>query len=845
MSVLKKKPMRFVGLAITVVFLALGVVRLKSLDTLELKLYDGMMNLRGDPNESNQIVLVDIDEDSLEKLGRWPWPRSLLARCIDRITTGDPRVIGLNLILSEPEVNPGLKALGDLETLFLDVVDDRSEEGGGVFLKALNDARIDLDNDAKLTEALKASGRVVLPVFLEESEAPIKGKVDDALFDQSIQNIRSDPGADFPTADRIIMPIPDFFKHARAIGHINLAFGIDGKVRRERPLYEYNEAYIPSYALSLAALYLKTPKSTVRAELGAAVFLGDLEIPTTPFTEFLVGFKGVEGPFKNYSFFDVINDKIPPRIFKDKIVLISASAPGIRNPLSTPSDPAMSLGEFTANIIWSILNRTAIQQPEWDHSAELLMIFVLGMVITFVLPRQRALFAGLTFVTLLAVILGGAMGAFVNKGIWIRAIYPLVELILGYIAVITLTYFVTETKKDKIEGESAKTNRMLGLNWQSQGKLDMALETLRRIPMDDEMMDILYNLALDFERKRQFNKAADIYAKIEDHDAGYKDVKEKKKKLKRLSETIVLGGDKTLAADLLEGDAEIRPTLDRYEIVRELGKGGFGVVYLGHDPRMNRTIAIKTYRFADDFTREEAEKIKINFFREAESAGNLSHPNIVSIYDTGEDHDLAYIIMEYLKGVELTKFTKGPSLLPVRKVIGFMADVADALDYAHHKGIVHRDIKPANVMLLVSGVVKITDFGIARILASSQTRTGVVKGTPHYMSPEQFSGQKVDGRSDIFSLGVMMFKLLTGAYPFEGDSPAILMHGIMKKPHPDPRTINPKVYKPIVAVIDKALEKDRGNRYQKASTMAGHLRKIGEKIDAAAARKKVARSSKP
>ncbi|MCP4691704.1 MAG: CHASE2 domain-containing protein, partial [Desulfobacterales bacterium] len=703
MKFFKKKPTRFVGLGITVIFLALGVVRLEFLDALDLKLYDGMMNLRGDPRVSSQIVLVDIDEGSLEKLGRWPWPRSILARCIDKVSKGDPRVIGLNLILSETEVNPGLKALGDLEERFLATIEDRSEEGGGAFLKALNDARTELDNDAKLMEALRASGRVVLPVFLEESVAPAKGEADEALVDQSVQNIRSNPDADFPRADKIIRPIPDFFKYAGAIGHINLAYEIDGKVRRERPLYEYNDVFIPSYALSLSALYLKTPKNKMRANLGSAVFLGDLEIPTTPSTEFLVGFKGMEGPFKSYSFFDVINDKIPPRVFKGKIVIISPSAPGIRNPLSTPSDPAMSVGEFTANIIWSILNKNTIQQPSWDYSAELLMIVALGLVIAFLLPGLRALFAGAAFVALFAVILGGAMGAFVSKGLWIRTAYPLTELVLGYIAVITLKYFVTETRKEKVEGESAKAKRELGLNWQSQGKLDMALETLRRIPMDDEMMDILYNLALDFERKRQFNKAADIYAKIEEHDAGYKDVSEKKKKLIRISETIVIGGGPPLAADLLEGDSEIRPTLNRYEIHKELGKGGFGVVYLGHDPRMNRTIAIKTYRFTDDFTPEEAEKIKVNFFREAESAGNLSHPNIVSIFDTGEDHDLAYIIMEYLKGVELTKYTKKSKLLPMRKIVGFMADVAEALGYAHERGIVHRDIKPANVMLLESG----------------------------------------------------------------------------------------------------------------------------------------------
>ncbi len=167
----------------------------------------------------------------------------------------------------------------------------------------------------------------------------------------------------------------------------------------------------------------------------------------------------------------------------------------------------------------------------------------------------------------------------------------------------------------------------------------------------------------------------------------------------------------------------------------------------------------------------------------------------------------------------------------MRKVLDYVADIADGLDYAHQKGIVHRDIKPANVMLLKTGIIKITDFGIARITASSQTQTGVVKGTPHYMSPEQISGERVDGRSDIFSLGAMLFQLLTGDVPFHGDSPAALMHQIMNMPHPDPRTINPKLLKPHVTIIDKALEKDREKRYQKASQMSAHLRMLGKKLD--------------
>jgi len=233
---------------------------------------------------------------------------------------------------------------------------------------------------------------------------------------------------------------------------------------------------------------------------------------------------------------------------------------------------------------------------------------------------------------------------------------------------------------------------------------------------------------------------------------------------------------------------------------------------------------------ADDFEPEEAEKMKERFFREARSAGTLSHPNIVTIYDAGEEQDLAYIAMEYLEGETLEKYTKKGNLLPMRKVIDYVADIADALDYGHQKGIVHRDIKPANIMLLNTGIAKITDFGIARITATSQTRTGVVKGTPYYMSPEQFSGEKVDGRSDIFSLGTMLFQLLTGRLPFYGDNPAALMHQVMNVPHPDPKKVNPKIVKPLVTIIDKALEKDREKRYQRASQMTAHLRELGKSL---------------
>jgi len=274
-------------------------------------------------------------------------------------------------------------------------------------------------------------------------------------------------------------------------------------------------------------------------------------------------------------------------------------------------------------------------------------------------------------------------------------------------------------------------------------------------------------------------------------------------------------------------------TIGRYEIIRTIGKGAMGEVFLGRDPHINRLTAVKTVCFEDSFAEDDIEQIKAKFFREAESAGTLSHPHIVTIYDAGEDGDCAYIAMEFLEGSTLLRFARRQRLLPLRRMIRYMAQVAEGLDYAHAQGITHRDIKPANIMLVHNGQIKITDFGIAHIATSSQTQTGVVKGTPYYMSPEQFSGQKVDGRSDIFSLGTTMFQLLTGTLPFYAESPALLMNQIMNFPHPNPRAINPRVLPAMVKIVDKALEKDRGSRYQSAKSLSRDLRRLDQRIKTA------------
>ena len=284
-----------------------------------------------------------------------------------------------------------------------------------------------------------------------------------------------------------------------------------------------------------------------------------------------------------------------------------------------------------------------------------------------------------------------------------------------------------------------------------------------------------------------------------------------------------------------EGNGSLTATsvaIGRYEIIRTIGKGAMGEVFLGRDPHINRLTAIKTVHFEDTFGSEDIQHIKGKFFREAESAGTLSHPNIVTIYDAGEDGDSAYIAMEFLEGSTLLRFTRRKRLLPLRRFIRYMVQVAEALEYAHSQGVIHRDIKPANIILMQSDQIKITDFGIAHLATSSQTQTGVVKGTPYYMSPEQFSGQKVDGRSDIFSLGTTMFQLLTGTLPFYAESPALLMNQIMNFPHPNPRALNFRIIPAMVGIIDRTLAKDRDSRYQSAKALAKDLRRLDGRIKA-------------
>jgi eukaryotic-like serine/threonine-protein kinase len=517
-------------------------------------------------------------------------------------------------------------------------------------------------------------------------------------------------------------------------------------------------------------------------------------------------------------------------------VLIGLTAASVAPPLATPVSSSMAPVLTLANAVSSILQKDVIATPAWGRWASLGAVFFVGLYLMLVLPQMSVGLGLATSLALLASLIGTYFGLLLGTATWVQLMGAACLLVLGHL-VLTAKHLVQTTPgSGTADLHSSESNLMLGLALQGQGKLDLAFEKFCKCPMNDGLMETMYNLALDCERKQLFKKAEEIFRTMADFNPKFRDLKLRLALSKQAAQT---GGQRTVLPPSEnttpakhDGPLE-KPMLGRYQLEKEIGKGAMGVVYLGRDAKIGRVAAIKTMALAQSFDESDLADVKQRFFREAETAGRLNHPNIVTIYEAGEERDLAYIAMEFLKGHDLEPMSKAGALLPLPQLLSIAARIADALDYAHSQQVVHRDIKPANIMYEVErDLVKVTDFGIARITDSSRTKTGMVLGTPSYMSPEQLLGKKVDGRSDLFSLGVMLYQMSCGQLPFVGDSLAQLMSKITKEAPTDLLSINPSLPAGVVAVLNKALSKSPEGRYQRGAEMAADLRACLDKVSA-------------
>ena len=832
-----------IGLVIMLLFMLAVVTDVNR--NIELAGYDLGVRFSSTKAANQDVAIITIDEASLQEKGGWPWPRDILAQATRIIASANPAVIGYVLPLDREQSAHGLEYIHELQAL----VNNQSGQNIYQIKKLLSKAEISLDTDQVFANSLRSAGRVVLAIpFLgsEKSKVVTLGLAD-YLKKYTLDNVQGieKEKSDFKkwfipspiiSTEKVYPPIKALARQANGAGTLYL--GVDeSHVRTEPLVLKHGNDYLPSFVLMMAARNRALSTNSIKVDLKRhKITLGGEDIKVDNklriYPKFYRGQKG-RNAFPEYSMVDVLDGKVSRNLLRGKTILIGVTAPQHALPQMTPIGQTMAPVRVIAHKVSSLLNNELYAVPDWVLPAQLAILFLVGLYLMFLLPRFR-MGTGIAISSILLIgILNLHFIAMVAQSIWLPMMTPFLALVLGHL-VLGVKKFV-ESHLNVMKVELSDANKLLGQHYHAQGQLDQAMEKYRKCIVDTSLLEQMYNLGLDYERKRQFNKAIPVFEAIRQNEPDFRDVAERLSRNEEVSNAIVLGGSggaNTNGTLVISNAGMEKPMLGRYTIDKEIGRGAMGMVYLGHDPKIGRTVAIKTLMLSQEFEDEKLREVKDRFFREAETAGRLNHPNIVTIYDVGEDQDLSYIAMDYLKGVDLLAYTKQDSLLPAEEVLDVIMKVADALDYAHEQKVVHRDIKPANIIYdKETGVLKVTDFGVACLTDTSKTKTGTILGSPSYMSPEQLAGKKVDGRSDLFSLGVSMYQLLAGELPFIGESLASLMYKIANEKHPDIRMFRPDLPPCIAKIINKLLHKDIERRFQTGSQIVSAIRRCKGRLN--------------
>ncbi len=796
------------------------------IDTLENRILD-FAGSRSKGAPAVKVSVIAIDDPSIAKLGTWPWSRDNHASIIDQLAAAKAKTIVYAVPFFAPQLDRGLNYIRQFKVMLS--AGNTASALPDVKLAALMDqAEITLDGDAQLADSIKRAGNVLLACQFGIGQA--LGKSVPPLPAFALRSALNEPAGFSVAASTARLPIERFGSAAAGVGHMNQPLDVDGVFRREALLVNYAGTAVPSLALLATLRSFGLTMADLKLSPDEAMQLGTVRLKTDANARLLPQFYEARGglpAFAMDSFYDVVSGKIPASRYAGRVVIIGLTARAEATPLRVPGNPALSPVEVIANTISSILSERFILEPRWGAGATLAVLLLVVAYVLAILPRLSTGLAGLISFLLLAALLGTEFGLLAAAALWLKLVFPATLLLIGYLAWMTKHLLVAGPTKTGRGQQLPETDRMLGLALQSQGQLDLAFERFQRVPTGDGIMDNLHALALDFERLGQPDKAEAVSAYIAAHSPAYKNSHAKLEPGKNLPEMALVPAIDAAAGGASKTNLSGKSMLGRYQIERALGKGAMGLVYLGKDPKIGRVVAIKTMALGNEFEGQSLVDARERFFREAETAGRLQHQHIVTIFDVGEEGDLAYIAMEFLKGKDLADFCKRDNLLPIRMVLSIVARVAEALAYAHRQHVVHRDIKPANVMFdIESDTVKVTDFGIARITDSSRTKTGLVLGTPSFMSPEQLMGKKVDGRSDLYSLGVMLFQLLAGELPFRAGSMAELMHKIANQAVPDIRSMRQELPTELAQLLAFSLGKLPQSRFQDGDQFAVALRSV-------------------
>ena len=683
----------------------------------------------------------------------------------------------------------------------------------GLLGQQLREAEQRLLQQQKNVAAVSAAANVILGLGAADpvpGREPVEGICEARLAADSSRYGEAARGS---TPAAIVPGDPALCGAALAIGHLQTSPDQDGILRRTSAGRPTRQGILPS--VGMAALMAGDSVSQTSRSKGHWIrFYSGLES---------AGFRVIPAE-------QLLAGGDLPAI-RDQIVVVGAATGGMATSVNAESGPAAVLATEVANFS----NDQYISRPGWAPWAEAALALLLGVSAGLAgrLPLGRAA----TLAIAGAAVLLLAEFTLLLTGTWLQ---------FAGLALFCLTGMAIHQSLALLPGgrlglAGASSDDTPAANAGPGEELDLAFSVLRQQPTTDRTKEKLYELAMAHGRKRDYARAERIFRHLAARDSGYRDVAAKLEKLsgargaplsKKSSAQASAQSAPAPETTATASSAGVR-SLGRYELERVIGRGAMATVYLGRDPTINRRVAIKTLPLAEEFEENDLATARANFKREAESAGRLNHPNIISIYDAGEDNQVAYLAMEYVEGRSLGYYAQLGRLLPPRVVFELMARAAEALHYAHNQNVVHRDVKPANILYNpATDTMKITDFGIARLTDSSRTRTGIILGTPSYMSPEQLSASQVTGQSDLYSLGITMYHLLTGAPPFQADSIPRLMDKIVKQRHRPVADIRDDIPPCTDSILDQVLAKDPADRFPSGRALAYALRECASRLAA-------------
>jgi serine/threonine-protein kinase len=735
---------------ISLFVVALYINDFSPLQRLEWKIQDFFYSFRGDDNFSTDIVLVNIDEQSVKEFGDWPWRRDKIADLLAAVGSGEPKTVLLD-ILFDPDITED--TLGYTEIL----------AGQMSWMK-----------------------NVILPYELSPAEF-MSRKISnpDYLYSYSVE-VDNDLGIldenSSLLAYKVFLPPEIMCEYAGGLGFKYNIFDNDRKIRWMPLVMNYEGYYYPSGALITAANYLRIPPSGITIRNGEYVQLGGIKIPANDRNELFINYNKPGRSFTAVSAADILNEKYRVENFRNKLVIMSVSSEFVTDFYSTPVSGNLKSAELTVNAIENIVHSNFITRFDSSTGRDTLILILLGVFFAFLLPRVSLMYRMIILIGTLFVLANANVILFNSLNVLTRSLYFALELTLLLIASPFLDNvflsklsslqigFKTDSEPaplPKVELPERKTEVTAKV---PEGKVEReqataAYERPPRQPAVTESTPTRASVGMPsgaMPTQPELPTDADNKAGVREpvrpteHTFEHAPALNLDEPEPETEEPVI---NTNIEAELGSDSAPIK-SLGRYKVLGVLGKGAMGTVYKGTDPAINRNVALKTIRF--DFVNdpEELAELKERLFREAQAAGKLSHPNIVTIYDVGTEKKLQYIAMEYLEGETLEDMIRRKVKFNLRIIAQIITQICAALDYAHSQGIVHRDIKPANIMVLKDYRVKVMDFGIARVDSSSMTRTGIAMGTPNYISPEQLQGKSVDRRCDVFSLGVVMYEML-------------------------------------------------------------------------------------